>query len=291
VNRPTRDLSSTFGTAAAGLRPARRRRRAARADDRGESRAGAGPRRDDSANDTTDPADDTTRRLPDTTTAGTTTADTTTADTRTADRDDIPDNLTDDTTDDGTTAGSDEPAGTATPTDADHTDDTRSGAITTDDRTGHRTYSDASRANGRSPAPAGGPVERNGRPEPRRTRTPGRSGGPDRRRASRPRYGEVRLRDARQLDLLILAVVEGRPENGRVVHETIRRRSDGVFQPSLQGTYHRLHRLKNDRLITLGPDRRHYRLTPLGERILAARRREWAAFAHGVDRIVGPPDS
>ncbi|MCE0764007.1 PadR family transcriptional regulator [Pseudonocardia kujensis] len=282
MNRPTRDLSSTFGTAAAGLRPARRRRRAARGDDRGETRAGAGPRRDDSANDTTDRADDTTGRP----------ADTTTPDTGTAATDDTPDGLTDD---DGTTAGTDEPAGTETHADADHTDDTddtRSGAIPTDDRTDHRTHSDASRANGRSPAPAGSPVERNGRPEPRRTRTPGRSGAPDRRtRPPRPRYGEVRLRDARQLDFLILAVVEGRPENGRVVHETLRKRSDGVFQPSLQGTYHRLHRLKNDRLITLGPDRRHYRLTPLGERILAARRREWAAFAHGVDRIVGSAGS
>ncbi|WP_345377753.1 PadR family transcriptional regulator [Pseudonocardia yuanmonensis] len=110
-------------------------------------------------------------------------------------------------------------------------------------------------------------------------------------RTPRPRYGEVRLRDARQLDLLILAVVEDRPENGRVVHRMLRERSDGVFQPSLQGTYHRLHRLKNDRLITLGPARRNYRLTPLGERILASRRREWAAFAHGVDRVVGRPDS
>jgi DNA-binding PadR family transcriptional regulator len=75
------------------------------------------------------------------------------------------------------------------------------------------------------------------------------------------------------------------------VHHLLRERSDGVFRPSLQGTYHRLHRLKNDRLIALGPARRNYRLTPLGERILEARRREWAAFRHGFDKVLGSPDA
>ncbi|WP_433503899.1 PadR family transcriptional regulator [Pseudonocardia halophobica] len=255
MSRATRDLSSAFGSAAAALRPARRRRRPAA----------------DTAEGTVTDTDDETATDTDTATAndtdtGTDTETDTESDTE-ADTDSEPDTDTEPDTD----------AAVA---------DRRSDPIPTDDSTDHRTRTEDGSMNGRTPSRTGTTRrhERNGLPEPRRTR---RRTGPTARRA---RHGEVRLRDARQLDLLILAIVEERPENGRVVHNLLRERSDGVFQPSLQGTYHRLHRLKNDRLITLGPARRSYRLTPLGERILAARRREWAAFRHGFDKVLGSPE-
>ncbi|GAA2903906.1 hypothetical protein GCM10010472_72730 [Pseudonocardia halophobica] len=253
MSRSTRDLSSAFGSAAAALRPVRRRRRPA----------------PDNAEGTVTHTDDEIA-----TDTGTATAPVT--DTGTG---------TETDTESDTEAGTDSEPDTDTEPDTDAAD-RRSDPIATDDSTDHRTRTEDGSMNGRSPSRTGTTRrhERNGLPEPRRTR---RSTEPTARRA---RHGEVRLRDGRQLDLLILAIVEERPENGRVVHDLLRERSDGVFQPSLQGTYHRLHRLKNDRLITLGPARRNYRLTPLGERILAARRREWAAFRHGFDKVLGSPD-
>ncbi|MCE3553684.1 PadR family transcriptional regulator [Pseudonocardia sp. RS11V-5] len=269
MNRPTRDLSSAFGAPAAALRPARRRRRPA------GRRTGA-PAEDAAVDDPEDDADDDAEDDIDEATgdADTERADREVADTDRADTDHAD---TGARTDDADHEAGDEDAGTTDAPDP----DPRSEPISPDDRTERR-----SRARPRADDDRG---------DRRTTTSRGRSGSPAPQRADAARrtrrYGEVRLRDTRQLDLLILAIAEERPENGRVVHDLLRERSDGVFRPSLQTTYRRLHRLKNDRLITLGPDRRHYSLTPLGRRILTSRRREWAAFIHGLDRVLGHPDA
>jgi DNA-binding PadR family transcriptional regulator len=134
--------------------------------------------------------------------------------------------------------------------------------------------------------------------EPMRTESGAtRRGRPAGRRSTRPtakrrpapphrRVGRLRIRDPHQLDLLLLAVVERRPGNGHAVHDLLRELSDGAFDPTIQGVLRALRRLTSNRLVTRDTDDRHYELTPLGDRILAAWRREWAAFSSAVDDVV-----
>lgn len=113
-----------------------------------------------------------------------------------------------------------------------------------------------------------------------------------RRRAKAPapgrHFGVVRVRDRRNVDLLLLAVAGTGPANGREFIELVRERSDGVFILSERAVYHELHRLKNDRLIriTWSGGARRYLLTTLGERVLTTRRRRWEAFSHGFDKVL-----
>ncbi|WP_181780385.1 PadR family transcriptional regulator [Pseudonocardia pini] len=124
---------------------------------------------------------------------------------------------------------------------------------------------------------------RRGRPARRRTTAPAGRRPPPRRRP-------LRIRDPHQLDLLLLAVVERRPGNGHAVHDLLRELSGGAFDPTIQGILRRLRRLTSNRLVTRDTRDRHYVLTPLGERILAAWRREWAAYSAAVDGVVTRED-
>ncbi|MCW0213338.1 MAG: PadR family transcriptional regulator [Pseudonocardia sp.] len=147
------------------------------------------------------------------------------------------------------------------------------------------------------PARTGTGAPRRARPPERRRTDPvekNRAGkdraGKDRPAPSRRRAGPLRIRDPHQLDLLLLAVIERRPGNGDAVHGLLRDLSHGAFDPSAQGLYRRLHKLRSNRLITRDAPDRRYTLTPLGNRILAAWRREWAAFSSGVDDVLGRDD-
>ena len=56
--------------------------------------------------------------------------------------------------------------------------------------------------------------------------------------------------------------------------------------------FHELHRLANNRLmqVTGNGRARRYSLTPLGERVLTTRRREWEAFSHGLNGVLDAAD-
>jgi DNA-binding PadR family transcriptional regulator len=99
----------------------------------------------------------------------------------------------------------------------------------------------------------------------------------------------MQIRDRRHVDLLLLAAATDGPASGRELVDLVRERSDGAFALSLRIVIHQLHRLTNNRLMqaTEGAGARRYLLTPLGERVLAARRREWEAFSRGLDRMLG----
>jgi DNA-binding PadR family transcriptional regulator len=102
----------------------------------------------------------------------------------------------------------------------------------------------------------------------------------------------VDVRDRQQIDTLLLAVAAKEPASGREFIERVRKGSDGVFVLPLRTVYHELHRLTKDRLIEVmwhGGARR-YRLTQLGERILATRRRQWVAFARGFHGMLEETD-
>ena len=68
--------------------------------------------------------------------------------------------------------------------------------------------------------------------------------------------------------------------------------SDGVFVLSTGVVYRELHMLEKERLITVrrGSRERRYTVTDLGKGVLAARRREWEAFSHGVARLLEQAD-
>jgi DNA-binding PadR family transcriptional regulator len=101
--------------------------------------------------------------------------------------------------------------------------------------------------------------------------------------------GAVEVRDRRHIDLLLLAAAATGPANGRELADLVRERSDGLFAVPLPVVTRRLHRLTTNRLVQVTGDRgapRRYTLTPLGERVLATRRREWEAFSGGFARVL-----
>jgi DNA-binding PadR family transcriptional regulator len=104
----------------------------------------------------------------------------------------------------------------------------------------------------------------------------------------RRRFGVVKVRDRQHVGLLLLAAATKGPANGYELTALVRERSDGLFVLSLRTVIHELHRLVNNRLmqVTGGEGARRYSLTPLGERVLATRRREWEAFSRGLDSVL-----
>jgi DNA-binding PadR family transcriptional regulator len=110
--------------------------------------------------------------------------------------------------------------------------------------------------------------------------------------APRRRFGVVKVRDRQHVDLILLAAATKGPATGHELIDLVRERSDGLFELSLRIVIHELHRLANNRLMQVtGNGRvRRYSLTPLGERALATRRREWEAFSHGLNRVLEAAD-
>jgi DNA-binding PadR family transcriptional regulator len=98
----------------------------------------------------------------------------------------------------------------------------------------------------------------------------------------------VQVRHRRDIDVLLLAAAAEGSGNARELIERVRRLSGGALQLSERAVYHELHRLTNDRLmaITRHSGRRRHILTPSGERVLAARRRERRTFSRGVDKVL-----
>lgn len=96
------------------------------------------------------------------------------------------------------------------------------------------------------------------------------------------------------LDLLILAAVDAAPLHGYAIIESLRRRSDGLFDLPEGTVYPALHRLEQAGLLASGWStvngrrRRVYRLTRKGRRAMARQTAEWRQFAGAVTAIVAP---
>src|SRR3712207_4562433 len=90
------------------------------------------------------------------------------------------------------------------------------------------------------------------------------------------------------LDVLLLATLAAGPRHGYAVKEALREGSGGRFDLPTGTVYPALHRLEDAGLITgtwsivEGRRRRSYRLTPAGERRLAADRAGWLDFRSEV---------
>jgi PadR family transcriptional regulator PadR len=94
------------------------------------------------------------------------------------------------------------------------------------------------------------------------------------------------------LDMLLLAVLAREPAHGYAAIEGLRRRSGDAFDLAEGTVYPALHRLERGGLTqsewtaAAGRDRRVYRLTPAGRRILKEKRQEWEGFTAAVSRVL-----
>ncbi|MDN5919262.1 MAG: PadR family transcriptional regulator [Pseudonocardia sp.] len=105
---------------------------------------------------------------------------------------------------------------------------------------------------------------------------------------TRRRAPAAKVRDRKDVDLLLLAVAREGVASGREFIDLVRERSGGAFELSERSVYHELHRLRNERLIrdTGRGGSERFVLTSLGERVLATRVRGWKAFSRGLDRVL-----
>jgi len=95
------------------------------------------------------------------------------------------------------------------------------------------------------------------------------------------------------VDMLILEVISAGPSYGYQIAQTVLDRSRGYFEIAEGSLYPALHRLERQKLLAAhwqeadGRERKYYKLTPAGRNALAARKKEWSAFARGVAGVLG----
>jgi DNA-binding PadR family transcriptional regulator len=95
------------------------------------------------------------------------------------------------------------------------------------------------------------------------------------------------------LDPLVLAILERGPAHGYAVIESLRDRSDGVFDLPEGTVYPALHRLEragtvaSRREVIGGRERRVYRLSAKGRAALRDQRTGWSQFSSAVSLVLG----
>jgi len=95
------------------------------------------------------------------------------------------------------------------------------------------------------------------------------------------------------LELLLLAVLSEGPAHGYAVIESLRQRSDGLFDLPEGTIYPALHRLESQGLLRSrwsedsARRKRIYQLTPKGQAALSKRQDEWKQFSEAVNATVG----
>ena len=95
------------------------------------------------------------------------------------------------------------------------------------------------------------------------------------------------------LDLLLLSVLSNGPAHGYAIIESLRTRSEDVFDLPEGTVYPALHRLEDQGLLKsnwsedTGRRKRVYQLTPKGQEALNTRQDEWLKFSKAVNATVG----
>jgi len=95
------------------------------------------------------------------------------------------------------------------------------------------------------------------------------------------------------LDLLLLSVLSNGPAHGYAIIESLRARSEDVFDLPEGTIYPALHRLEDQGLLKstwsedTGRRKRVYQLTPKGQQALSTRQDEWLKFSKAVNATVG----
>lgn len=94
-------------------------------------------------------------------------------------------------------------------------------------------------------------------------------------------------------ELLVLSLLQGKPQHGYEIIKEIRARSEGHLRVGEGSLYPLLHRLERDGLVAAewagltGRDRRYYRLTPRGQAALDEHRQVWRRHVQAVERVLG----
>src|SRR5882762_6208563 len=95
-------------------------------------------------------------------------------------------------------------------------------------------------------------------------------------------------------ELLLLSLLEVLPRHGYELSQLIERRSQGALRFHAASLYPLLYRLEKrgwiqGRWVEKSGQRRrrYYRLTPVGQRVLVAKRLQWQDFVGAVGRIAG----
>lgn len=97
------------------------------------------------------------------------------------------------------------------------------------------------------------------------------------------------------LEAILLEVIHGGATYGYEIARAIQQRTDGQLLAGEGTLYPALHRLEKRKLLgstwSVSPEgrrRKHYHLTPAGEKRRAAARSEWSSFAQAIDRLLKP---
>jgi transcriptional regulator len=95
-------------------------------------------------------------------------------------------------------------------------------------------------------------------------------------------------------EMIVLALLEGRPRHGYELARLIESQSESRLQFHVASLYPMLYRLERKRLVEgrwvekAGERRRRfYRLTPAGRRALAFQRRTWREFVNALNDLTG----
>ena len=96
----------------------------------------------------------------------------------------------------------------------------------------------------------------------------------------------ARIRDRGQIDALVLAALAGGPKRQEEITATLRAQVGDALDLPYSRIVPTLHRLHRNRLVgRSSADPRRYRLTEVGTRSLAARRRAADAFARSLHHL------
>ena len=93
--------------------------------------------------------------------------------------------------------------------------------------------------------------------------------------------------------MLILSLLEGADMYAYQMIEELSRRSNDTIQMKEGTLYPILHTLEKEKCLTsyqqeapTGRQRKYYRITRKGKKLLDEKREEWAAFRQGVDQVL-----
>ena len=96
------------------------------------------------------------------------------------------------------------------------------------------------------------------------------------------------------VETLILAVLEAEPNYGYQIAKELNIRSNGILSLGEGTIYPTLHRLKKRKLLFAklrlaknGRQRKYYRLTTKGRRVLADNREQWKMLVSVMEKVLG----
>lgn len=95
------------------------------------------------------------------------------------------------------------------------------------------------------------------------------------------------------MTMLLLKLLEEKDMYGYEMIETLREKSNNVFELKAGTLYPLLHTLESKKLVTAyekevsGKTRKYYRITKEGRKVLSEKQKEWEEYSQGVRGVIG----